>query len=81
MTVRERVAVWVRLPETPVMVIVARPATASPDAVSVRMLPVLVFAGLKDAVTPAGSPLAERATDPVKLLRLVTAIELVALLP
>lgn len=72
---------WMRLPEVPVMVIVAGPTVAAPEAVRVRMLVVVVLAGLKEAVTPTGRPLATRFTAPVKLLRLLTVMVLVPLLP
>lgn len=72
---------WVRLPEMPVMVIVAEPTGAVLDAVSVRMLVPVVLVGLNDAVTPDGRPLADKATDPVKLLIPLTVIVLVPLLP
>ena len=62
------VVVWVRLPDVPVMVTVAEPTVAVLEAVSVNVLPVVALAGLKDAVTPVGRPVAERATNPVKLL-------------
>ena len=39
---------WTRLPEVPMMVIVNGPAAAVLDAVRVRMLVVVVLAGLKD---------------------------------
>jgi len=81
MTVSATVVVWVRLPDVPVMVIVAGPVVAVPDAVSVRMLLVVVLAGLKEAVTPAGRPFATRFTAPVKLLRPLTVTVLVPLLP
>lgn len=47
----------------------------------VRMLVPVVLAGLKDAVTPAGRPLAARFTAPVNPFRSITAIVLVPLLP
>jgi hypothetical protein len=75
------VVVWVKLPELPVMVTVAGPTVAVLDAVSVRMLVPVVLLGLKDAVTPAGRPVADRATDPVKLLVPLTVMVLVPLLP
>ena len=71
------VVVWVRLPEVPVMVIVAGTTVAVLDAVSVKVLAVVVLAGLKEAVTPAGRPVADKATELVKLLNAVTAIMLV----
>ena len=81
MIVRATVAVCVRLPEVPVMVIVAGPKVAVPDAVRVSLLLVVALAGLKDAVTPAGIPLADKATEPLKLLKSVTEMVLVPLLP
>jgi len=71
--------VWVRLPDVPVIVTVAGPTVAVLDAVRVSVLLVVALAGLKDAVTPAGRPLAERATDPLKLLSGVTVMVLVPL--
>ena len=81
MTVSATVVVWIRLPEVPVMVTVARPSVAVLDAVSVNVLLVVALAGLKDAVTPEGRPLAERATDPAKLLMPLTVMVLVPLAP
>jgi hypothetical protein len=75
------VVVWVRLPEVPVMVIVAGPTAAVVEAVRVRMLVPVVLAGLKDAVTPAGKPLAARFTDPVKPLTPLTVMVLVPEVP
>ena len=63
------------------MVTVAWPSVAVLDAVRVRVLLVVALAGLKDAVTPAGRPEAERATDPAKLLSGVTVMVLVPLAP
>lgn len=73
--------VCVRLPEIPVTVTVAGPTVAVVDAVNVKMLVPVVEVGLKDAVTPAGRPLADKATEPVKLLRPETVIVLVPALP
>ena len=81
MIVSATVVVCVRLPEVPVMVTVVVPATAVEAAVNVKVLEVVVLAGLKDAVTPAGNPVALRATDPLKPLIPVTVIVLVPLLP
>jgi hypothetical protein len=80
-TVRAIVVVCVRLPEAPVIVTVAGPTTAVLDAVSVKMLVDVVLAGLNDAVTPAGRPLATRATEPLKLLIPVTVTVLLPLAP
>lgn len=56
----------------PVTVTVAVPTAAVSDAASVRVLLVVVLAGLKDAVTPLGKPEAESATVPLKPLRGLT---------
>src|SRR5581483_8019868 len=64
--VRLSLAVFVRLPEVPVMVIVAVVVAAELLAVRVRVLVVVAAAGLNDAVTPAGNPEAERFTVPLK---------------
>src|SRR5437879_2176673 len=64
--VRAMVVVAVRLPEVPVMVTVAVPAVAELLAVRDRTLVVVVLVGLKDAVTPLGSPEATKLTLPVK---------------
>jgi len=72
------IAVWLRLPEVPVMVTVAWPSVAVLEAVSVRVLVVVALAGLKDAVTPAGRPVAESATGPLKLL---TGVMVTVLVP
>jgi len=69
------------LPETPVTVTIDGPAAALVDAVSVRTLVPAVPVGLKDAVTPAGRPLAARFTAPVNPLRSITVTVLVPLLP
>lgn len=55
-----------RLPETPLMVNCAAPSAAEPVAVSVSVLLALVLAGLNNAVTPVGNPVAVNATVPVK---------------
>ena len=65
-TTREIVARWVRVPLTPVMVRVAGPVAAAADEVRVSVLVPVVAAGLKLAVTPAGSPLTLRETVPAK---------------
>ena len=81
MIVSATVVVCVRLPEIPVIVTVARPTVAVLAAVNVNLLDVVALAGLNDAVTPAGNPLAVRFTDPLKLLMPVTAIVLLPLVP
>jgi len=78
--VRGKFAVWVRLPDVPVMVTVFRPVGAVPDTVSVIVLVPVVLVGLKDAVTPVGR-LADKATDPVNPAMPVTVTVVVPLLP
>jgi hypothetical protein len=80
-TVRATVAVCVRLPETPVTEMLVDPTAAVLEAVNVSVLDPVVLAGLKDAVTPLGRPLAERATAPVKPPDGVTVIALPAVAP
>ena len=63
---REIVVVFVKLPETPVMVTVAVPVVAVLPALSVRVLVFVVLVGLNDAVTPLGKPEADRLTLPLK---------------
>ena len=65
-TVRETVVVFVKLPDVPVMVTVAVPVVAVLLAVSVSVLVLAVVLGLNDAVTPFGSPDADKLTFPVK---------------
>jgi hypothetical protein len=68
-TVRETMAVFVRVPEVPEvpeMVTVAAPSVAVLLAESVRVLVVAVLPGLKVAVTPDGMPDADNVTFPVK---------------
>ena len=65
----------------PVIVTVAGPTVAVLEAVSVSVLVVVALAGLNAAVTPAGRPEAERATDPAKLLSGVTVMVLGPLAP
>ena len=81
MIVSATVVVCVRLPEVPVIVTVAKPAVAVLAAVSVKILLPVVLAGLNDAVTPAGRPLATKATEPLKLLMPATVIVLLPLVP
>src|SRR5262249_46129875 len=80
LTVRLIDVVRVRPPPVPVTVTVAAPSVAVPDAVNVNTLLVPVAdAGLKLAVTPAGNPLAVKATALVKPPLRVMVIELVPL--
>jgi hypothetical protein len=58
-TVRLTVVVFVKAPEVPVMVTLNVPVVAVLLAVSVKVLEfvgLVVLAGLKEAVTPAGKP-------------------------
>jgi hypothetical protein len=57
--------VVVSVPEVPVIVTVAGPKVAVLEAVNVSALLVVVLAGLNEAVTPVGKPLADSATEPV----------------
>jgi len=80
-TVREIVVVFVKLPEVPVMVTVTVPAVAVLPAVSVNVLLAVAGFGLKDAVTPLGSPDADKLTLPLKPFCGAIAIVLVPLAP
>jgi hypothetical protein len=80
-TVSETVVVRVRVPLAPVTVMVAAPSVAVLDAVNVSVLVVVVDAGLNAAVTPAGSPLALRATLPVNPPEGVTVMVLAPVAP
>ena len=75
------VVACVRLPEMPVTVMVAGPTVAVPETVNVSMLVPVVLVGLKDAVTPLGRPLADKPTDPAKLLMPLTVMVLVPAAP
>ena len=75
------VTVWVRFPEVPVTVTLAEEAVAVLLAVKVSWLVVVVLAGLNDAVTPAGSPLAVRLTAPVNPFSDFTVMVLFPLAP
>lgn len=59
-------AVLLRLPEIPVIVTLTVPVVAVALAVSVSVLVVVVLVGLNDAVTPVGSPEADKLTMPLK---------------
>lgn len=65
-TASEIVALLVKVPDVPVIVTGKVPTAAVPAAVSVSMLVVAVVLGLKDAVTPAGRPDADKLTLPLK---------------
>jgi hypothetical protein len=75
-TVSESVVVFVKLPEVPVMVIVAGPATAVLMADSVNVLLIVAGLGLKDAVTPVGKLVADKVTLLLKPFCGVTVIVL-----
>jgi len=80
-TVSVMLVVWVRLPLVPVMVTVAVPVVAEPLAVNVRVLVLVVLAGLNVAVTPAGRPEADKLTLPLKPFKSVSVIVVVPLVP
>jgi len=80
-TVREIVAVFVKLPDTPVTVTVTVPVVAVLLAVSVNVLPLVVLPGLNDAVTPLGIPAADKLTLLLKPFCGVTVIALVPVVP
>lgn len=81
-TVNASVMELVAVPEVPVTVIfAAAPVAAFALAVNVSVLVVVVVAGLNDAVTPLGRPLAVSVTWPVKPLFRVTVMVLLAVEP
>jgi len=80
-TVRLIIVVLVKLPEVPVIVTVTVPVAAVALAVKVKVLVEVVGFGLKAAVTPLGSPDAERVTLPLKPPTGVMVIVIVPLLP
>ena len=80
-TVSVTVVVCVNVPEVPVIVTVAAPTVAVLEAVSVSVLVLVVLAGLNDALTPEGKPLADSATDPENPAMAVTAMVLVPFPP
>lgn len=80
-TVSAIVAVALSVPLVPVTVIVLVPAVAVVDAVRVSVLVPVVEAGLKLAVTPAGNPLAAKATVPVNPFTGATLMVLLPLAP
>jgi len=65
-TVSEMVVLFDKLPDVPVMVTVTVPVAAVLLAFSVMVLVPEVLLGLKDAVTPLGSPDANKLTLPLK---------------
>src|ERR1041384_4261317 len=78
---REMVTVFVKLPETPVMVIGNVPTAAVLAAVRVSVQVVAVGLGLNDAVMPEGKPEADRVTLPLKLNCGVMVMVLVLVAP
>jgi hypothetical protein len=82
LTVSATVVLAVVLPEVPVMVTVTGPpVVAVLLAVRVITLDVVEDAGLNEAVTPLGSPVAVKATLPVNPFEGVTETVSVALAP
>jgi len=73
--------VSVRLPDVPVIVIVAVPVLAAALAVNVSVLDDVAGFGLKDAVTPLGKPDAARLTLPLNPFAALMAIVLAPLIP
>lgn len=69
------------MPEVPVTVTVIEPAAAAAEAVKVKVLLDVALLGLKEAVTPAGRPVAARVTLPLKPFRGVIVILVLALAP
>lgn len=65
-TVRVIVVLCVKLPDVPVTVTVTVPVLAVLLAVSVNVLVVIAGFALKAAVTPLGSPVADKLTLPLK---------------
>ena len=63
------------------IVTVEVPAAAAPLAVSVKELVVVVEAGVNNAVTPLGRPVADKLTLPVKPFRGATVMVLEPLNP
>ena len=72
---------WLKAPEVPVMVTVADAGTARLLAVRVSTLVVVVAGALNEAVTPAGRPVTDKPTVPLKLASGTTEISVVAVLP
>jgi len=81
LTVKLTVVVWVRPPDMPVIVMVTVPMVAPLEAVNVNAL--VLFAGFVPnvAVTPLGTPEAERETLPLKPLIGVTVMVVAPLGP
>lgn len=73
--------VLVSVPEVPVTVNVAVPVVAVLPAVSVKVLVLVVLAGLNEGITPLGKPDADKLTPPLKALSGFTVMVLVPLDP
>src|SRR6266571_1395675 len=80
-TVREIVAVFVKLPDVPVRVTVTVPVAAVLLAVSVNVLVLAVLLGLNEAVTPLGRPDADKLTLALKPFCGLTVMVLAPLAP
>lgn len=65
LTVRVIVVLFVELPDTPVIVMLAVPTAAAAATVSVNVLLLVALLGLKEAVTPFGKPEADKSTEPL----------------
>jgi hypothetical protein len=74
-------AALVNVPDVPVMVTLVTPIAAVLLAVNVNVLVFVALAGLKEAVTPAGRPDADRLTLLLKPFIGLTVIVLAPLLP
>ena len=72
---------WVRLPNVPVIVMVALPMVAVADAVSVNVLVLVVLVGLKKGMTPLGRPETDKLTGLLKPFCCVTVIVTPPLVP
>jgi hypothetical protein len=70
------VAVFVNVPEVPVIVTLDVPIAAAPPAVRVTLVEAGSGLELKDAVTPLGRPDAEKVTLPLKPFLGETVMEL-----
>lgn len=80
-TVRVSVAVWLMLPDVPVIVTVAVPVAALLPAVSVSVLLLVEGLGLNDAVTPLGNPDAAKLVLPVNPFNAATETVLFPFVP
>ena len=81
LTVRPTDVVFVKLPDTPVMVTVDVPNGAEPLAVRVSVLVVVVELGFNTAVTPVGKPESLKLTLPENPLPASTVMVLVTVPP